>query len=135
VRHFLPVGQDPSRVTAELDAEELDRLEGVVEIPGAAALLRGLEGARVAVVTSASRELARRRMLAAGVQPPRVIVAAEDVEVGKPSPEGYRRAASLLGVPRAVSCSRTPRLACTRPSPREDGPSWWAATRRPSQPS
>jgi mannitol-1-/sugar-/sorbitol-6-phosphatase len=99
VRHFLPAGLDPLAVTAELDDQELLRLDGVVEIPGAAALLGNLEGARVAVVTSASRELARRRMLAAGVVPPDVIVAAEDVETGKPSPEGYLRAAAILGVP------------------------------------
>ncbi len=50
------------------------------------------------MVTSASRELARLRMQAAGVTVPEALVAAEDVEVGKPSPEGYLRAAALLGV-------------------------------------
>jgi sugar-phosphatase len=98
VRHFLPPGHDPVAVTAQLDAEELVRVEGIVEVPGAGAFLRGLAGAPVAVVTSASRELARRRMRAAGVPVPEVLVAAEDVEVGKPSPEGYLRAAALLGV-------------------------------------
>ncbi len=50
------------------------------------------------MVTSASRELASRRMRAAGVPIPEVLVAAEDVAVGKPSPEGHLRAAALLGV-------------------------------------
>ena len=99
VQHFLPDGVDALAITAELDAQELDRLDGVVEIPGAAALLGSLESAHVAVVTSASRELARRRMLAAGFRPPSVLVAAEDVETGEPSPEGYLRAAAMLGVP------------------------------------
>ena len=98
VRHFLPAGLDPLEVTAALDAQELVRLDGIVEIPGAVALLRSLEGAPVAVVTSASRELARRRMHAAGIVAPAVIVAAEDVSAGKPDPEGYLRAASLVGV-------------------------------------
>ena len=98
VQHFLPVGIDVLAVTADLDAQELHRLDGVVEIPGAAALLSSLKGARVAVVTSASRELARRRLHAAGIDAPGVMVAAEDVQTGKPSPEGYLRAASLVGV-------------------------------------
>ncbi len=99
VRHFLPAGSDPLAATAELDQQELVRLDGIMEVPGAAAMLRDLEGARVAVVTSASRELAHRRMRAAGVRPPEVLVAAEDVASGKPAPEGYLRAAALLGVP------------------------------------
>ena len=99
VRHFCPAGEDPLALTAELDAEELTRLDGVVEVPGAAALLDALRGAPVAVVTSASRELATRRMRAAGIAVPPVMVGAEDVEVGKPSPQGYLRAGSRLGVP------------------------------------
>lgn len=98
VRRFLPAGHDPDAVTAHLDAQELVRVDGIVEVPGAGAFLRSLEGRAVAVVTSASRELARRRMRAAAVLVPEVLVAAEDVEVGKPSPEGYLRAASRLGV-------------------------------------
>lgn len=103
VRHFLPDAPNCLAITAELDAQELVQLDGVVEIPGAAALLRALAGSPVAVVTSASRELARVRMRAAGLDAPDVIVTAEDVTTGKPSPEGYQRAASLLGV-RAEDC-------------------------------
>jgi sugar-phosphatase len=98
VRHFLPAGHDPVAVTAHLDAQELIRIAGIVEVPGAGAFLRTVRGAPLAVVTSASRELAHRRMRAAGVPVPEVLVAAEDVAVGKPSPEGYLRAAALLGV-------------------------------------
>jgi sugar-phosphatase len=98
VRHFLPSGHDQVAVTAHLDAQELIRVDGILEVPGAGAFLQNLRGASVAVVTSASRELARRRMRAAGVPVPEALVAAEDVTVGKPSPEGYLRAAALLGV-------------------------------------
>ena len=98
VRRFLPAGHDPVAVTAHLDAQELVRVDGIVEVPGAGAFLQNLRGAPVSVVTSASRELARLRMQAAGVIVPEALVAAEDVEVGKPSPEGYLRAAALLGV-------------------------------------
>jgi mannitol-1-/sugar-/sorbitol-6-phosphatase len=98
VRYFLPPGHDPVAVTAHLDAQELGRVDGIVEVPGAGAFVFSVRGAPFAVVTSASRELARRRMRVAGVLVPEVLVAAEDVAVGKPSPEGYLRAAALLGV-------------------------------------
>jgi mannitol-1-/sugar-/sorbitol-6-phosphatase len=103
VRRFLPHLGDDERdaLVRGLVAEEVGRVDGVVEIPGAARLLRTLEeqGAPVAVVTSAPRELAHVRLQAAGLRIPQVLVAAEDVEHGKPDPEGYLRAANLLGVP------------------------------------
>jgi sugar-phosphatase len=99
VAHFLPAGSDPHPVAASLDAEELERLEGIVEVPGAGRFLAALAGFPVAVVTSASVALATGRMQAAGITPPEVTVTADDVAVGKPSPEGYLRAAELLGVP------------------------------------
>ncbi|MFI8526311.1 HAD family hydrolase, partial [Promicromonospora sukumoe] len=50
-----------------------------------------------AVVTSASRDLALARLAAAGIPLPDVLVAAQDVTVGKPAPDPYLRAAELLG--------------------------------------
>ena len=38
------------------------------------------------------------RLAVAGLEPPGVMVCAEDVTHGKPHPEPYRRAADLLGV-------------------------------------
>ena len=90
---------DAHRAALELDADELERMDGIVEISGAKELLNALQKGPLAVVTSASRELARRRMAAAGLAPPSAIITAEDVTAGKPSPEGYRRAAMILGVP------------------------------------
>lgn len=98
VREFLPYGHDAGEITAALEAEELQRLEGIVAIPGAQDFLRALQGARVAVVTSAPRELAARRLAAAGLPAPGVLVAAEDVDHGKPAPDGFLRAAAALGV-------------------------------------
>lgn len=97
VRHFLPSGYDPLTVTREQEARELVMLDGITEVPGAARLLEALRGAPVAVVTSAPRELALARMHAAGLGLPSVLVAAEDVEHGKPAPDGYLRAARQLG--------------------------------------
>ena len=103
VSTFCPPGSDPVALSAELTDQELTQLDGIVEIPGAARLVADLEraGCPVAVVTSAPRELAIRRMDAAGVAQPDVLVSAEDVTEGKPSPQGYLLAAAQLGVPAA----------------------------------
>lgn len=48
-------------------------------------------------MTSAPKALALRRMAAAGIPEPAVMVTAEDVSAGKPDPAGYRLAALRLG--------------------------------------
>ncbi|MFI7482895.1 HAD-IA family hydrolase [Kocuria sp. M1R5S2] len=98
VRHFLPDGRDARSVAADLQARALTCTDGIVEVPGAASFLEQLTGMPVAVVTSSPRDMARRRLRAAGLPVSGPLVAAEDVVEGKPSPEGYRRAATLLGV-------------------------------------
>ncbi len=97
----LPV--DPEREARELAAAEIADIEGIVEIPGAIAFLGSLPLERWAIVTSAPLELATRRLAAAGIPVPRLIVTGEDVTVGKPDPQGYRLAAGRLGV-RAEDC-------------------------------
>lgn len=82
----------------EMLARETAETDGVVEIPGAAELLRALEGAPHALVTSADLGLARARLAAAGLRVPEVAVTADDVRASKPDPEGFLRAAELLGV-------------------------------------
>ena len=62
-------------------------------------LVAGLPDATWAVVTSAVRALAEARLAAAGLPRPDVLVTADDVARGKPAPDGYRRAAALLGLP------------------------------------
>jgi len=78
-------------------AEEAD-LDGVVALPGAQSLLEALTDAEHAIVTSSGRGLARRRLGHAGLPVPRLILSADDVRSGKPSPEGYLEAARRLGV-------------------------------------
>jgi sugar-phosphatase len=77
---------------------ELGDSDGIVAVPGAGELTRALPDGGWAVVTSAGRELARRRMEWAGLPAPRSLVSAEQVQHGKPSPEGYLCAAGALGV-------------------------------------
>ena len=95
----LPEGEARS-LTDGLQAVEAGTRDGTVEIPGAAAFVASLPGDRVALVTSANHELARSRMAEAGVPWPAVVLASEQVAVGKPAPDGYLLAAELLGVDR-----------------------------------
>ena len=89
---------DVALETAAILRAEVADIEGVIPIPGAEAFLRALPVDRWAVVTSAQRELALRRMAAAGLPTPAVLVTAEDVSRGKPAPDGYVLAAERLGV-------------------------------------
>jgi mannitol-1-/sugar-/sorbitol-6-phosphatase len=99
VRHFLPDASDAevAEIVDDFEVRERGTMTGIVEIPGARALLAGL-ALPWAVVTSAPRELAVRRMAAAGLPVPDVLVPADEVAHGKPAPDGYLRAAERLGV-------------------------------------
>lgn len=83
---------------AWLEAAELADLNGLVQVPGAARLLATLKAVPWAVVTSAGPELARRRLAAAGLPLPPVLVSSSDVKRGKPMPDGYLAAAERLAV-------------------------------------
>jgi mannitol-1-/sugar-/sorbitol-6-phosphatase len=82
----------------EIERRQAEDVEGLRVIPGAPEALRALRGERVAVVTSATRELAAARLGAVGIELPAVVVYAGDVSRGKPDPEGYLAAAARLGV-------------------------------------
>jgi len=77
---------------------EIEDKEGVTAIPGAARLLNSLPQDRFAIVTSATRGLARARLGYAGLPLPRNLVTADDVTKGKPSPEPYLKGAALLRI-------------------------------------
>ncbi|PCR93378.1 glycerol-3-phosphatase [Pseudomonas sp. FW215-R2] len=91
-------GVDAEAQAAFITEAEIEDVEGIVEIPGAAAFLKSLPADRWAMVTSAPRDLALRRMAAAGIPEPAVMITAEDVTAGKPDPAGYRLAAKRLGL-------------------------------------
>jgi sugar-phosphatase len=91
-------GVNAEAEAAAITQAEIDDVAGVEPIPGAADFLAALPAGRWAVVTSAPRALAERRMAAAGLNLPAVFVTAEDVKSGKPAPDGYRLAAQRLGV-------------------------------------
>ncbi|NWA84342.1 HAD-IA family hydrolase [Pseudomonas sp. D2002] len=96
-RQALP-GVDPEVEAQWITEAELNDVEGVVAIPGAVEFLNRLPGSQWALVTSAPKELALRRLQAAGISPPQVLVTAEDVAIGKPDPACYVLGAQRLGV-------------------------------------
>ena len=83
---------------AEIERLQAEDVAGLRAIAGAVDALHALREDRVAVVTSATRPLAAARLGAVGIEPPAVMVNAEDVARGKPDPEGYMTAARRLGV-------------------------------------
>jgi mannitol-1-/sugar-/sorbitol-6-phosphatase len=97
VRALAPPGTDIEADTAALNQFELDDVEGIVEIPGARALLASIPEDRWAVVTSAERPLALRRLKAAGLPIPKVLFTSDEIARGKPAPDGFITAARALG--------------------------------------
>ncbi|MEU6216399.1 HAD-IA family hydrolase [Streptomyces sp. NPDC047022] len=83
---------------ARMLAEETADMNGVVEVPGAAAFLVSLASVPHALVTSADVALSTGRMAAAGLKLPDVRITAECVGASKPDPEGFLKGAAELGV-------------------------------------
>jgi sugar-phosphatase len=98
IRRLALPGVDAEAEAAWITAAEIEDVEGVEEVAGAARFLNSLPAGQWAIVTSAPRTLALRRMAAAGIPEPEVMITAEDVSQGKPDPAGYRLAALRLGV-------------------------------------
>jgi len=98
VRRLGLPGVDPEAEAAAITAEEMLDVQGIEPIAGIAGFLAALPAGRWAVVTSAPRELARRRIAAAGLPAPALMIAAEDVTRGKPAPDCFELAAARLGV-------------------------------------
>ncbi len=91
-------GVDPIVEAEKILQGEIDDVEGVVALGGAAEFLEKLPVERWAIVTSSPLELAKARLAAAGIPVPKYLVTAEDVTIGKPNPQGYRLGAERLGV-------------------------------------
>jgi len=97
IRRLGLAGIDPATEAAMITKAEIDDVEGIDAIAGAAAFLSALPNTRWAIVTSAPRALALRRIEAAGLPAPPLLIAAEDVARGKPAPDCFHLAAGMLG--------------------------------------
>lgn len=90
---------DIEHETAALVQIEARTTDGLYSIPGAHALLTALPPEAWAVVTSGARAVAKLRLGHVNLPVPRTLITADDVEHGKPHPEGYLAAARALGRP------------------------------------
>jgi sugar-phosphatase len=97
IRRWAP-DLDIEQEYAALTQAEMDDVGDVDAISGAEAFLRTLPPDRWALVTSAPRLLALRRLGAAGLPEPALLVTADDVAHGKPAPDCFLMAARKLGV-------------------------------------
>jgi sugar-phosphatase len=98
IRALALPGVDPVLEAASITRAEIEDVAGVEAIRGVADFLSSLPRERWAIVTSAPRLLAEARIAAAGLPVPEVLVAAEDVERGKPAPDPFLLGARKLGV-------------------------------------
>ena len=99
LERFRP-GQDHTSDLEELAQFEETETAGILAVPGAAEILDVMQKQNHpwALVTSAWRKLAETRVLAAGLPLPTVIVPIDEIQNGKPDPEGFLHAAAQLGV-------------------------------------
>jgi sugar-phosphatase len=96
VRDFLP-NADHETENRIVEQMEIGDLAGVVPLPGSRELLNSLPADRWTIVTSSTRPLAEVRLRAAGLSIPKNLITSSDVVNGKPHPEPYLKAASVLG--------------------------------------
>jgi sugar-phosphatase len=97
IRELVPAS-DHEAEDREVERMEIEDVEGIVALPGAAELLRAIPANKCAIVTSATRALAEVRLRAAGLAVPANLLTARDVPRGKPNPDPYLMGAKILGV-------------------------------------
>lgn len=97
---LLPNSFGPHLPTEEeaqvLNLEEANNPSGTEQMPGAAELLAALPEDYWAIVTSGGHAATLSKLKQAGLAPPKTLVSADNVSIGKPDPEGYLKAAELL---------------------------------------
>ena len=83
---------------AVLEADEISDMQDVRLYPGATELMEKLRGSPQAIVTSGSRRAAEARLKHVGLPLPTILVSGDEIEAGKPAPDGYILAARRLGM-------------------------------------
>lgn len=97
IRQLGLPGVDPIAEAAWITAAEIEDVADIEAIHGAADFLASLPPERWGIVTSAPRALAKARLAAAGLPSNNLLVAAEDVNHGKPAPDPFLLGARKLG--------------------------------------
>jgi sugar-phosphatase len=96
IRELLP-NSDIDAEDREVERREMEDIEGIILLPGARRLLNSLPLERWTIATSCTRPLAKVRLRAAGLPIPNNMITSSDVKIGKPHPEPYQKAATILG--------------------------------------
>jgi mannitol-1-/sugar-/sorbitol-6-phosphatase len=96
IRELLPNANHEAE-NRIVERGEIEDLDGVVPLPGVLDLLGSLPPNRWTIVTSCTRALAEVRIRHAGVPMPKQFITSTDIVHGKPDPEPYLKAATLLG--------------------------------------
>ena len=131
IRQLELPGIDPQAEAQSILLAEMEDVGGIEAIEGAAAFLASLPRDRWAIVTSSPRNLALRRLEAAGLPPPAVFVTGEDVEHGKPAPDCFLLAAKRLGQ-RIEDCLVFEDAPPASKPPRPPAPRWSSSRLRTS---
>ncbi|HEU5136900.1 MAG TPA: HAD-IA family hydrolase [Steroidobacteraceae bacterium] len=98
IRRFAGPTVDVVKETQWILEAEVQDIDGVVALAGIHAFIEALDPGTWAIVTSAPRALAEVRLRAANLPIPAVMITAEDVQRGKPDPQGFLLGAERLGV-------------------------------------
>ncbi len=98
VKRFAASEVNVADEAAWLHKTEMEDVDGIVAIEGIGAFIAALDPGSWAIVTSAPRPLATLRLQSVGIPLPEIMVTAEDVERGKPDPQGFLLAGQMLGV-------------------------------------
>jgi sugar-phosphatase len=102
VRSQDVIAQVAPQLNVREECRALEAMELASNAPpalsGAADFLQSLGDIPWAVVTSACRQVALRRIQQSGLPEPRMLVGSDDVRQGKPAPEPYLTAAYRLGL-------------------------------------
>ncbi len=90
-------------LNAKLEAKKIEKreeelLQFIQPLSGALEFVLNLPESNWGVVTSSSHDLAMQKIRICGYPIPKILVSAESVERGKPSPDPYLKAAQLMGV-------------------------------------
>ncbi len=98
IRRFGGAGVDVAKETQWILEAEVGDVDGVVALQGIHAFIEALDPGTWAIVTSAPRALAEVRLRAVNLPIPEVMITGEDVQRGKPDPQGFLLGAQRLGV-------------------------------------
>jgi sugar-phosphatase len=87
---------DPEIEKAKIDAFELQHPHHLNTIPGARELLNRIPKNKWGIVTSGSQVVVNYKLKHLKIDAPQVLITSERISQGKPHPQGYLKAASLI---------------------------------------